>query len=211
MGTHGWRNFKAHTLLRSPKSSPNIFNSFGWPKSKQTDDGPQFQQKFAKFCKANSIQHELASAHNPESNGLAEAAVKNLKAIVTRTHAEKAYLEEAIAAWRNMVRADGISPSQLFLNRLPHQKLPIYTDPTPIISIIDPEAKHAQNIANQNTHAREISSLPLGAQVWTHHHETKKWDRQAKIIEIRQDGQLYLQETAYGKHLLRGRRFIKLC
>ena len=103
----------------------------------------------AEFCKDNSIQHQLASAHNPESNGLAEAAVKSLKAIVTRTNAEKANLEEAIAAWRNMARADGISPSQLFFNRLPRQKLPIHADPTPIN--IDNKSRgktHAQYIAN---------------------------------------------------------------
>ena len=100
-------------------------------------------------CKANSIQHELASAHNLESNGQAKAAVKNLKAIVTRAHAEKANLEEAIAAWRNMARADGISPSQFFFNRLPHQKLPIHTDPTPIN--LDNRSRgrtHVQNISN---------------------------------------------------------------
>ena len=89
----------------------NIFNSFGWPNSVRTDGGPQFRQEFADFCKTNSIQHELASAHNAESNGQANAAVKNLKAIVTRTQAEKANLEEAVAAWRNMARADRISPS----------------------------------------------------------------------------------------------------
>ena len=52
------------------------------------------------------------------------------------------------------------------------------------------------------------------AQVWIQHHETKetkKWDRQAKIIEIRQDGRSYLLETANGTHLLHGRRFVKLC
>ena len=43
-----------------------IFNSFGWPKSIRTDGGPQFRQEFANFCKSNSVQHELASAHNPE-------------------------------------------------------------------------------------------------------------------------------------------------
>ena len=188
----------------------NIFNSFGWPKSIRTDGGPQFRQEFANFCKLNSIQHELASAHNP--NGLAEAAVKNLKAIVTRTHTEKANLEEAVAAWRNMARADRISPSQLFFIRLPHQKLPMHTDPTPISIDNQPRSiTHKQSIASRNTHAQEIPSLPLGAQLWIRHHETKKWDRQAKIIEVRQDGRSYLLETANGTHLLQGRRFVKLC
>ena len=31
------------------------------------------------FCASHGIQHELSSPYNPESNGLAEAAVKNLK------------------------------------------------------------------------------------------------------------------------------------
>ena len=67
-----------HTV-KITKELSNILNSFGWPNSIRTDGGPQFRQEFADFCKANSIQHELASAHNPESNGLAEAAVKKPK------------------------------------------------------------------------------------------------------------------------------------
>ena len=121
-------------------------------------------------------------------------------------------MEDAITARRNMARADGISPSQLFFNRLPRQKLPIHTDPTPIN--IDNQSrgiKHKQGIASRNTQAQDMPSLPLGAQVWIQHHETKKWDRQAKIIEVRQDGRSYLLETANGTHLLRGRRFVKLC
>ena len=137
---------ETHTA-KIAKELSNIFNSFGWPNSIRTDGGPQFRQEFAKFCKTNSIQHKLASAHNPESNGLAEAAVKNLKAIVTRTRAEKANLEEPIAAWRNMGRVDGISPSQLFFNRLPHQKLPIHADPTPInIKNRSRSKTHSQNV-----------------------------------------------------------------
>ena len=66
-----------------------------------------------------------------------------------------------------MARADGISPSQLFFNRLPRQTLSIHANPTPTINIDNKSSSktHAQNIANQNTHAQEIPSLPLGAQV----------------------------------------------
>ena len=116
------------------------------------------------ICKDNSIQHELASAQNPESNGLAKAAVKNLKAIVTRTHAEKANLEEAVAAWRNMARADGISPSQLFFNRLPRQKLSIHANPTPINIDNLPRSKtHVQNIANKTHMPKKWQTYP-----WEH-------------------------------------------
>ena len=106
------------------------------------------------FGKSNSIQHELASAHNLGSNGLAEAAVKNLKAIVIWEHAKKANLDDGIAAWRHMARADRISPGQLSFNRLPHQKLPILFYPTPANLNNSSSGKtHAQPISNQNTHA----------------------------------------------------------
>ena len=48
----------------------------------RTDGGPQFRSEFKDFCASHGIQHELSSPYNPESNGLAEAAVKNLKSIV---------------------------------------------------------------------------------------------------------------------------------
>ena len=58
------------------------FNDFGWPKHIRTDGGPQFRSEFKEFCAAHGIKHELSSPYNPESNGLAETAVKSLKGIV---------------------------------------------------------------------------------------------------------------------------------
>ena len=54
------------------------FTEYGWPTYIRTDGGPQFRGEFAEFCEGNSVKHEQASAYNPESNGLAEAAVKNM-------------------------------------------------------------------------------------------------------------------------------------
>ena len=86
------------------------FTEFGWPTAIRTDGGPQFRTL---FCNQNGIKHELSSPYNPESDGLAEAAVKNIKSIITRCNKEGENIRLAIAAWRNMMRADGISPSQL--------------------------------------------------------------------------------------------------
>ena len=71
------------------------------------------------------LKYELSSPYNPESNGLAEAAVKNIKSIITRCNKEGENLKLAIAAWRNMARTDGISPSQLFYRRRQRQLLPL--------------------------------------------------------------------------------------
>ena len=83
----------------------------------RSDGGPQFRTEFSAFCSNNGIKHELSSPYNPESNRLAEAAVKNIKTLITCCHKLGENLQLAIAAWRNMARADGVSPSQLFFGR----------------------------------------------------------------------------------------------
>ena len=87
------------------------FDEFGWPKKIRSDGGPQFRQAFTSFCELHGISHELASAYNPESNGLAQAAVKSMKALVVRTKKMGENLRQAIAYWRNMKRQNGSSPA----------------------------------------------------------------------------------------------------
>ena len=77
------------------------FTEYGWPKYIRSDGGPQFRKEFADFCKSNGMNHELSSPYNPESNSLAEAAVKNMKAIVTRCNKLGEDTDTAIAAWCN--------------------------------------------------------------------------------------------------------------
>ena len=85
------------------------FNDFGWPTHIRTDGGP----------------HKLSSPYNPESNGLAEAAVKNLKSIVLRCTEKGENIQHAIAVWRNTSRQDGSSPAQLFFGRRQRLGLPL--------------------------------------------------------------------------------------
>ena len=100
------------------------FMDYGWPDVIRSDGGPQFRQEFAEFCKNNSISHELSSPYNPESNGLAESAVKSMKSLVIKCKEDKSDLHYAISAWRNMAREDGITPSQAFFGRRQKQNLP---------------------------------------------------------------------------------------
>ena len=97
------------------------FVEYGYPEY----GGLQFQRDFKGYCDKHYITHELSSPYNPESNGLAEAAVKNMKSLILRCVDRKESLSIAIAAWRNMARADGVSPAQLFYNRRMKQLLPI--------------------------------------------------------------------------------------
>jgi len=110
---YGWvtRLTKTTTQHVTDKSS-EIFYEHGWPTYIRTDGGPQFRKIFETFCNKHKIYHELTSPYNPESNGLAEAAVKNMKSLVIRCAQNKEDLIAAVAAWRNMPREDGLSPSQ---------------------------------------------------------------------------------------------------
>ena len=91
---------------------------------------------------------KLSSPYNPESNGLAEAAVKKMKSLILRRVDRKENLSIAIAAWRNMARADGVSPAQLFYNRRMKPILPAQAENTEIdILASDEAAERAVKIA----------------------------------------------------------------
>ena len=77
----------------------------------------------------NSAQHMAYSTsyhrHTLRSNGLAEAAVKNLKSIVIHCTEKGENIQHAITAWRNTSRQDGSSPAQLFFGSCQRLGLPL--------------------------------------------------------------------------------------
>ena len=100
------------------------FDFCGWPAAIRTDGGPQFRQEFENFCKEMGIQHELSSAYNPNSNGLSEAAVKSVKYLMEKCLATGQNMSAALLEWRNMPRADGYSPAEMFWGRRQRTRLP---------------------------------------------------------------------------------------
>ena len=93
------------------------FLAFGFPTTIRSDGGPQFRTEFTTFCQQNNIKHELSSPYNSQSNGLAEAAVKSVKTLLSKCKETKEDFEVALSAWRNTPRADGFSPAQMFFGR----------------------------------------------------------------------------------------------
>ena len=135
----------------------------------------------------------IRDRYNPESNGLAEAAVKNMKALVERCYARKENLEEAIAAWRNMARADGTSPAELFFGRRQRQKLPML----PITQksnqdVSARDATHASQTDQRNKNTANFKQLHVGEKVLIQHPATKDWPDTGTIIELREDGLSYI-------------------
>ena len=79
----------------------SLFTEYGFPSVIRSDGGPQFRSEFDEYCRKNSIKHELSSPYNPESNGLAESAVKNLKSIILRCEDSGEDIKTSIAVELN--------------------------------------------------------------------------------------------------------------
>ena len=187
------------------------FDDYGWPTTIRTDGGPQYRTEFSSFCRTYGIKHELSSAYNPESNGLAESAVKSMKSLVSRCSRAGQPLPQAIAAWRNMAREDGYSPAQLFFGRRQRQRLPCTPDhcllETPRIEARDNLAR--QQAAPRNERTKDYRQLAIGEKALLQDQITGKWDTQVAVESIRQDGQSYSVRTTSGKIYTRGRRLLR--
>ena len=196
------------TTVSVLESLESLFLEYGYPSSVRTDGGPKFRSEFAEYGKAKSISHELASPYHPESNGLAEAAVKNLKSLVIRCDEANEDLRQAIAAWRNMVRTDGSSPArspaQIFFNRTQKQGLPLLN---PNAKPFHPEALikrrdklHEQRIKLCDQHSMIIEDLAPGQEVLTQIMEgisncTLQTRRRPIILGQRQSRSIFHQGT----------------
>ena len=98
--------------------------------------------------------------YNPESNGLAEAAVKNMKSLILRCNSRKGNLSMAIAAWETWPR------TAILHNRRMKQLLPILPAQaeTEEIDILahDEAAERTEKNSNKCTDPRECTKFKPG-------------------------------------------------
>ena len=135
----------------------------------------------------HSTRHELSSPYNPESNGLAEAAVKSLKGIVLRCTERGENIHQAIAAWRNTARQDGSSPAQLFFGRRQRLGLPLLAQHLEETHLRDPDGRNKEATRTHKKADEEATDLPdlrPNDRVWIQHHQSKEWYKQATVQEL---------------------------
>ena len=170
------------------KTLSTWFNMLGWPETIRTDGGPQYRSEFDQFCSQYHINHELTSPYNSQANGLAEAAVKNAKTLLRKCKITGEDFQYALAAWRNLPRADGFSPAEMLFKS--KQKIAVLLPPWKTNIEPDTEAKNEhmkRNFDQANKKNKQYSILDIGTHVLMQHHLTKKWDQYATIKEIRDD------------------------
>ena len=173
------------------------FHDFGLPKRIRSDNGPQFRTDFSAFCKANNIIHETSSPYNPQSNGAAEAAVKQAKHLLEKHNGYNASFLRGLSAWRNTpLPSKGRSPAELFLGRKLHGLWPILTKPA-----------SQRNPSPIQSH-RTLPTLKNDTPVIIQDPTTKRWTQTGTIANIRPRGRSYIIKTESG-FIVRNRRFIK--
>ena len=123
------------------------FRIYGYPQCIRTDGGPQFRSEFAQYCREHGIHKEQSSPYHLESNGHAEAAVKNVKYHLLKVG--KLEFPAALAQWKNTATSAQPSPNELFFKCHLRLNLPVTTSylesQTDMSAIAEPQAHESAN------------------------------------------------------------------
>ena len=185
------------------------FRTFGYAKRARHDDGPEFRDKFVAWLNQIGCKSEVSSAYNPASNGLAEAGVKNVKALLKKCHDSKECFETALAEFRIAPREDGYSPAELFYRRQVRGLLPELPNRVNVRAGEQARDATQEKATVQRQNRSPSQPLVMGQRVWLQDQQTKKWTMEGVIKSIRNGGRSYVVEMENGAAYLRNRRFIR--
>ncbi|KAG1696506.1 Transposon Ty3-G Gag-Pol polyprotein [Nymphon striatum] len=185
------------------------FYDFGLPDIIRSDGGPCFRSEFREFCGKYLIKHEISSAYNPTSNGLAEAAVKNAKKLVLKCKETGEDFHQALAEFRLMPRADGFSPADLMFGRTPRGLLPAMRTPVDLYAGQEARQTTLNKSFFQHSSKPNLPCLRVGDIVRIQNPKTKRWIQKGSIIASRDNSRSYEVESD-GKLFLRNRRYLRL-
>lgn len=113
----------------------HIFARFGLPKLIVSDNAKTFtSSEFIKFCADHGIERLTTSVYTPQSNGLAENAVKTCKSFLKKLYSDRSErdidsgLAECLFQYRSTPHCTtGVSPARLMLGRELRTKLDTFT------------------------------------------------------------------------------------
>ena len=188
----------------------SIFETFGFPTTIRTDNGPQFRGPFTKFCESLGIKHEPASPYHPQSNGLAENAVKTCKKLLDKAKLSCTSFSSALAAWRATPRADGASPSFLLLGYQPRLPgLPTLPKQCPALAVAKREQRNSKLYADRG--GQRLPLLSINDKVLIQSRDKLgRWDTSGVISAVMPSGDSYVVTLPDGQQIHRGRHFLKL-
>ena len=206
----GW--IEIHRFEKPPTATSMInvirryFTTWGIPMKFRSDGGPQFASRAMRdFLKHWGVNQVFSAPYFPSSNGIAEAAVRCAKHIVSTVGYQKTAMDtddwaQALLEWRNTPRVYGKSPAELVFGR-------------PIRSCVPSLAAQPEALPQDiplypsRKSGRDLQPLPIGSPVWIQNPESRRWDS-AGVVTERQDRN-YLIELENGRTALRNRRHVR--
>ena len=193
------------------------FNTWGIPERIRTDGGPQFRNEFKAFCEENNIVHEQSSAYHAPSNGHAEAAVKAMKHLLQK-HSNWQEFQSALLEWRNIPRADGLSPAQRIFGNRQRTRLPAHSQVYSKIqdtdaNVAEMKRRDLQNASKRRHDAgrnhRNLPEITPGTEVRIQNPKTGAWNQTGTVKEVRPHGRSYYLQDQNQRYILRNRKFLK--
>lgn len=165
------------------------------------------------------VQHNVSSPHYHQSNGHTEAAVKQVKKLITK-FAPSGTVHEDLARGlleqRNTPRSDGQSPAEVLFGQPLRSCVPAHH------SSFAPEwrakreecdlraekQKEARN-TRYDTRSRLLMPLKPGAHMRLQDAQTKRWNRVGVVMGIGNSSRDFLVRTPSVRVLWRIRRFLR--
>ncbi|XP_045101471.1 uncharacterized protein K02A2.6-like [Portunus trituberculatus] len=209
---------KLATVLR------RYFSRWGAPESVSTNGGTNLtSEEMCNFFGRWGVERRVASAHFPQSNGRAEAAIKSAKRLLRANTGAGGSLDTDRAAvallqyLNTPLRGINKSPAQLAMGRqlrdgvsVHHQHYKVDICWQQALRAREREAAWQQEAwANRQGTPRTLTPLTLGSQVWVQEPSTRKWDRRGVVTEVRPHRQYTLKLEGSGRLPLRNRRHLR--
>ena len=160
----------------------------------------------------------LSTPHYPQCNGLAEAAVKAMKKLMTTTvrgELDEENFQRGLLEYRNTPREGGLSPAQILFGHPLRSAVPAdraaFSDKWQKTAN-EYDARRSRVLAQYeeryNAQSRSLQPLHIGAEVRVQHPTTKKRDRVGVTIGIGQHRDYHVKLPS-GRVYWRNRRFLR--
>ena len=203
------------------RSIRKIFSDTGVPIKLRSDGGSQFtSHDFKALLKRWGVNHVMSTPHYPQSNGLAEAAVKAMKHLLAKTSPSADIdhddFQRGLLEWRNTPRADGRSPAQMLFGQSMRTCVPAHHKSfSPIWHELAEECdRKAADIRKYsekyyNAHANPLKPMKIGTKVRIQNTTNKLWTHVGVIVGVGRNRD-YLVKLESGRIWWRNRRFLRV-
>ena len=196
------------------------FSDLGVPKRLRSDGGPQFASRELRiFLEKFGVNHVRSTPHFPQSNGHAEAAVKAMKALVSKTTtAGRLDTDEfhlRLLEWRNTPREAGLSPAQIVFGHslrslVPAHRRSFHRKWHKTLEDFNRTVFEKKKISEDryNLTSKPLLHLHMGEEVRIQNPKSKIWDECGTVVGVGKNRD-YLIKLPNGKIMWRNRKFLK--